>query len=115
LCWQSARRREFRFGGRNSAQLGFGVECGLVQPRRSRVLIKRNIIVMFMSIELMLNAANIALVAFSKAHNNLDGQVIVFFTMTLAAAEVAIGLAIIVALFRLRRTVDADKATLLRW
>jgi NADH-quinone oxidoreductase subunit K len=55
------------------------------------VLIKRNIIVMFMSIELMLNAANIALVAFSKAHNNLDGQVIVFFTMTLAAAEVAIG------------------------
>ncbi len=79
------------------------------------VLIKRNIIVMFMSIELMLNAANIALVAFSKAHNSLDGQVIVFFTMTLAAAEVAIGLAIIVALFRLRRTVDADKATLLRW
>jgi len=79
------------------------------------VLIKRNIIVMFMSIELMLNAANIALVAFSRAHNNLDGQVIVFFTMTLAAAEVAIGLAIIVALFRLRRTVDADRATLLRW
>ncbi|MFN3420570.1 MAG: NADH-quinone oxidoreductase subunit NuoK, partial [Armatimonadota bacterium] len=62
------------------------------------VLIKRNIIVMFMSIELMLNAANIALVAFSRAHGNLDGQVIVFFTITLAAAEVAIGLAIIVAL-----------------
>lgn len=79
------------------------------------VLIKRNIIVMFMSVELMLNAANIALVAFSMAHNNLDGQIIVFFTMTLAAAEVAIGLAIIVALFRLRRTVDIDKARLLKW
>ncbi|MGQ9463325.1 MAG: NADH-quinone oxidoreductase subunit NuoK [Candidatus Fervidibacter sp.] len=79
------------------------------------VLIKRNIIVMFMSIELMLNAANIAFVAFSRAHNNLDGQIIVFFTMTLAAAEVAIGLAIIVALFRLRRTVDIDKARLLKW
>ncbi|MCX7643305.1 MAG: NADH-quinone oxidoreductase subunit NuoK [Armatimonadetes bacterium] len=79
------------------------------------VLIKRNIIVMFMSIELMLNAANIALVAFSRAHGNLDGQIIVFFTMTLAAAEVAIGLAIIVALFRIRRTVDVDRATLLKW
>lgn len=79
------------------------------------VLIKRNIIVMFMSIELMLNAANIALVAFSRAHGNLDGQVIVFFTITLAAAEVAIGLAIIVALFRIKRTVDIDRATLLKW
>ncbi len=79
------------------------------------VLIKRNIIVMFMSIELMLNAANIALVAFSRAHGNLDGQIVVFFTMTLAAAEVAIGLAIIVALFRIRRTVDVDRATLLKW
>lgn len=79
------------------------------------VLIKRNIIVMFMSIELMLNAANIALVAFSRAHGNLDGQIVVFFTMTLAAAEVAIGLAIIVALFRIRRTIDVDRATLLKW
>ncbi|MCS7187815.1 MAG: NADH-quinone oxidoreductase subunit NuoK [Armatimonadetes bacterium] len=79
------------------------------------VLIKRNIIVMFMSIELMLNAANIALVAFSRAHGNLDGQIVVFFTMTLAAAEVAIGLAIIVALFRIKRTIDVDQATLLKW
>jgi len=79
------------------------------------VLIKRNIIVMFMSIELMLNAANIALVAFSRAHGNLDGQIIVFFTMTLAAAEVAIGLAIIVALFRIKRTIDVDRVTLLKW
>ncbi|MCS7265038.1 MAG: NADH-quinone oxidoreductase subunit NuoK [Armatimonadetes bacterium] len=79
------------------------------------VLIKRNIIIMFMSIELMLNAANIALVAFSRAHGNLDGQIVVFFTMTLAAAEVAIGLAIIVALFRIKRTIDVDRATLLKW
>ncbi len=79
------------------------------------VLIKRNIIVMFMSIELMLNAANIALVAFSRAHGNLDGQIIVFFTMTLAAAEVAVGLAIIVALFRIKRTIDVDQVTLLKW
>ncbi len=79
------------------------------------VLIKRNIIVMFMSIELMLNAANIALVAFSRAHGNLDGQIIVFFTMTLAAAEVAVGLAIIVALFRIKRTIDVDRVTLLKW
>lgn len=79
------------------------------------VLIKRNIIIMFMSIELMLNAANIALVAFSRAHGNFDGQIVVFFTMTLAAAEVAIGLAIIVALFRIKRTIDVDRATLLKW
>lgn len=78
------------------------------------VLIRRNVIVMFMSVELMLNAANIALVAFSRAHGNLDGQIVVFFTMTLAAAEVAVGLAIIVALFRLKRTVDVDRANLLR-
>lgn len=79
------------------------------------VLIKRNIIVMFMSIELMLNAANIALVAFSRAHGNPDGQVVVFFTITLAAAEVAIGLAIIVALFRIKKSIDVDRATLLKW
>ena len=78
------------------------------------VLLKRNIIVMFMSIELMLNAANMALVAFARAHSSLDGQIIVFFTMTLAAAEVAVGLAIIVALFRLKRTIDADRAYLLQ-
>ncbi|MER3500174.1 MAG: NADH-quinone oxidoreductase subunit NuoK [Candidatus Fervidibacterota bacterium] len=79
------------------------------------VLIKRNSIVIFMSIELMLNAANMALVAFSRMHNNLDGQIVVFFTMTLAAAEVAVGLAIIVALFRLKHSIDVDQASLLRW
>ena len=78
------------------------------------VLTKRNILVIFMSVELMLNAANLALVAFSRAYDNLDGQIFVFFTMTLAAAEVAVGLAIIVALFRLKGSIDVDRANLLK-
>ncbi len=78
------------------------------------VLIRRNIIVVFMSIELMLNAANLAFVAFSRHHGHLNGQVIVFFTITLAAAEVAVGLAVIVALFRLRGSIDVDRASLLK-
>jgi NADH-quinone oxidoreductase subunit K len=75
------------------------------------VLIRRNPLVMFMSIELMLNAANLAFVAFSRYLNSLDGQVIVFIVLTVAAAEVAIGLAIIVAVFRARATVDVDEAS----
>ncbi len=75
------------------------------------VLIRRNPLIMFMSIELMLNAANLAFVAFSRYLNNLDGQVIVFVVLTVAAAEVAIGLAIIVAVFRARATVDVDEAS----
>lgn len=75
------------------------------------VLVRRNPLIMFMSIELMLNAANLAFVAFSRYLNNLDGQVIVFVVLTVAAAEVAIGLAIIVAVFRARATVDVDEAS----
>lgn len=78
-------------------------------------LVRRNLIVMFMSIELMLNAANLAFVTFSRQHQSMDGQVIVFFVMTVAAAEVAIGLAIIIALFRHRQTLNADEVRLLRW
>ena len=78
-------------------------------------LIRRNLIVMFMSIELMLNAANLAFVTFSRQHLSLDGQVIVFFVMTVAAAEVAVGLAIIIALFRHRQTLNADEVRMLRW
>lgn len=78
-------------------------------------LVRRNLIVMFMSIELMLNAANLAFVAFSRQHLSMDGQVIVFFVMTVAAAEVAVGLAIIIALFRHRETLNADEVRLLRW
>jgi NADH-quinone oxidoreductase subunit K len=78
-------------------------------------LVRRNLIVMFLSIELMLNAANLALVTFSRQHQSMDGQVIVFFVMTVAAAEVAVGLAIIIALFRHRQTLNADEVRLLRW
>ena len=79
------------------------------------VLIRRNAIVIFMSIELMLNAANLAFVAFARQLQSVDGQVIVFFVMTVAAAEAAVGLAIIIAVFRHRLTINADDLRLLRW
>jgi NADH-quinone oxidoreductase subunit K len=78
------------------------------------VLVRRNALVIFMSIELMLNAGNLAFVAFSRQMNSLDGQVFVFFVMTVAAAEVAVGLAIIVNLFRLRESVFVDEVNLLK-
>ena len=78
------------------------------------VLVRRNAIVIFMSVELMLNAANLAFVAFARHLHSLDGQVFVFFVMTVAAAEVAIGLASIVNLFRLRETVFVDEINLLK-
>uniref|UniRef100_A0A832I470 NADH-quinone oxidoreductase subunit K n=1 Tax=Eiseniibacteriota bacterium TaxID=2212470 RepID=A0A832I470_UNCEI len=78
------------------------------------VLVRRNAIVIFMSIELMLNAANLAFVAFARHMNSLDGQIFVFFVMTVAAAEVAVGLAIIVNLFRLRESVFVDEVNLLK-
>jgi NADH-quinone oxidoreductase subunit K len=78
------------------------------------VLVRRNAIVMFMGVELMLNAANLAFVAFSRLWGNLDGQLAAFFVMVVAAAEVVVGLAIIVALFRTRRTVSADDTSLMR-
>ena len=79
------------------------------------VLVRRNIIVMFMSIELMLNAVNLAFVALGRRLGSMDGQVIVFFVMTVAAAEAAVGLAIIISLFRTRETVNADQIDLMRW
>jgi NADH-quinone oxidoreductase subunit K len=78
------------------------------------VLVRRNALVIFMSIELMLNAGNLAFVAFARELGSLDGQVFVFFVMTVAAAEVAIGLAIIVNVFRLRETVYVDEINLLK-
>ncbi|MEM9950773.1 MAG: NADH-quinone oxidoreductase subunit NuoK [Chloroflexota bacterium] len=72
------------------------------------VLLRRNAIIIFMSVELMLNAANLALVAFARQWGDLDGQVFVFFVMTVAAAEVAIGLALIVAIFRNKRSINID-------
>jgi NADH-quinone oxidoreductase subunit K len=73
------------------------------------VLIRRNAILVFMSVELMLNAANLAFVAFARAFQDVGGQVIVFFVMTVAAAEVAVGLALIVAIFRSKQSIDIDE------
>jgi NADH-quinone oxidoreductase subunit K len=78
-------------------------------------IIRRNILVMFMSIELMLNAVNLAFIALGTRLGTMDGQVIVFFVMTVAAAEAAVGLAIIITVFRNRETVHADDLTMLRW
>jgi NADH-quinone oxidoreductase subunit K len=79
------------------------------------VIIRRNLIVMFMSIELMLNSVNLAFVALGRQVGSMDGQVIVFFAITVAAAEAAIGLGIMIAAFRSRETIDADDLNLLRW
>jgi len=79
------------------------------------VLISRNMIVLFMSIELMLNAANLALMAFSRALNLVDGHVIVFLVLTIAAAEAAVGLAMIITLYRNRETVNIDRFSLMKW
>ena len=78
------------------------------------VLVRRNALIIFMSVELQLNAVNLALVAFSRQHGNLTGQVLAFFSMVVAAAEVVVGLAIIVTLYRKRRSADVDDANLLR-
>ena len=78
------------------------------------VTCRRNILVMLLSIEIMLNAANLTLVAFSRVHGDVAGQVMVFFAMTVAAVEVAVGLAIVIALYRIRQQVDADAASDLR-
>ena len=78
------------------------------------LLLRRNVLVMFMCVELMLNAANLTFVAFAKALNDISGQVIVFFTLVVAAAEVAVGLGIIVAIFRRRRDATADDLTALK-
>ena len=72
------------------------------------VIIRRNLLIIYMGLELMLNAANLALVAFSRFNNNLDGQVFVFFIITVAAAEVAVGLALIVALYRKHQTAHVE-------
>ena len=79
------------------------------------VLIRRNIIIILLSVELMLNATNINFVAFSQHFHNVVGQVFVFFALTVAAAEVAVGLAIIIALHRAKSTINVDEFQLLKW
>jgi NADH-quinone oxidoreductase subunit K len=78
------------------------------------VVVRRNAIVAFMCVELMLNAANLALVTFARIEGNLDGQVMAFFTMVVAACEVVVGLAIIVTIYRSRRSASVDVASLLK-
>ena len=78
------------------------------------VLMRRNAIIVFMGVELMLNATNLALVTFSRMHGALDGQVMALFVMVVAAAEVVVGLAIIMAIFRARRSASVDDANLLK-
>lgn len=79
------------------------------------VLIRRNALVIFMSVELQLNAVNLSLIAFSRQLGEVQGQVLAFFAMVVAAAEVVVGLAIIVAIFRRRATADVDDLNILRW
>jgi NADH-quinone oxidoreductase subunit K len=79
------------------------------------VLVRRNAIVIFMCVELMLNACNLAFVTFARMHGNLDGQVVAFFVMVVAAAEVVVGLAILMALYRARKSASVDDANLLKY
>lgn len=79
------------------------------------VIIARNVMIIFMAVELMLNAANLAIVAFSRELGSLGGHVMVFMVMTVAAAEAAVGLAIIIALFRNRTSANIDEVNLLKW
>jgi len=78
------------------------------------VLVRRNAIVIFMSVELMLNAANLAFIAFARLHETLNGQIFVFFVMAVAAAEVAVGLALIVAIFHTKQSIDIDQMNSLK-
>ena len=79
------------------------------------VILKRNIISIFLCIELMLNAANLSFIAFSRYLNQVDGQIVVFFVMVVAAAEAAVGLAITVTVFRNRKSLNVDDADLMKW
>ena len=79
------------------------------------VLVRRNAMVIFMSVELMLNACNLAFVGFARAQGNLDGQVVAFFVMVVAAAEVVVGLAVLMSIFRTRRSASVDDANLLKY
>jgi NADH-quinone oxidoreductase subunit K len=79
------------------------------------VLVRRGVITILMSIELMLNAANLAFITFARQYDQVDGQIYVFFVITLAAAEAAVGLAIVIAFFRLRESSDVDELNLMKW
>lgn len=90
------------------------LSCILFAIGAAGFLLRRNAIVVFMCIELMLNASNLAFVSFARLNGNIDGQVVAFFVMVVAAAEVVIGLAIIVTIFRTRRSASVDDPNLLK-
>jgi NADH-quinone oxidoreductase subunit K len=90
------------------------LSCILFAIGSATVLVRRNAIVVFMGVELMLNAANLAFVTFARMQGTLDGQVVALFVMLVAAAEVVVGLAIIMSIFRARRSASVDDANLLR-
>lgn len=91
------------------------VACVLFGVGTIGVLISRNIIILFMSVEVMLNAANLALIAFSRQMNIVDGHVFVFLVLTVAAAEAAVGLAMVITLYRNRETINIDRFNILKW
>ncbi len=91
------------------------VAAGLFVIGLFGLLVRRNILMILLSMELILNAANLSFVSFSSFNNNLNGQVVVFFTMIVAAAEVTVGLAIVVLLFRKKKTTDTDSLSTLKW
>ena len=105
-----------------NARFGFGIAAiagklqrlGVDAKARRRVLVRRNAIVVFMCVELMLNAANLAFVTFARMHGTVEGQAIALFVMVVAAAEVVVGLAIIMAIHRSRRSASVDAANLLK-
>ena len=97
-----------------SSTLYLAVAAGLFTIGAFGFLVRRNVLVMFMCVELMLNAVNLAFVTFARMHGHLDGQMIAFFTMVVAACEVVIGLAIIMTIFRARKSASVDDANLLK-
>ena len=92
----------------------FVVSAALFSLGLLGVILRRNLLVIYMSLELMLNAANLALVSFSRFNDNLNGQILVFFIITVAAAEVSVGLALIVALYRKRQTAHVEDLTTMK-
>jgi NADH-quinone oxidoreductase subunit K len=91
------------------------VSCALFAIGAIGVLIRRNAIIIFMCIEMMLNAVNLALIAFANYYQSIDGQMLVFFVMVVAAAEVAVGLALIYVIFRNKGTVNVDELNIMKW
>lgn len=92
-----------------------GLAIALFAIGAAGVLLRRNGISILLGIEIMLNAVNLTLVAFARQHGNLEGQVLVFFVMAVAAAEVAVGLALLVAIFRRQQSIDVDRLNIMRW